>query len=214
MESLALYLSAPIAGFRAPHAREYLETLPCPPPSTVYGALLSLVGETRRARHSGVELAIAMLSRPQRSVVLRSVWRIKEARALDPGQGENVRPDYQELLVDVRVAVWVRPGKDEQIPSLVTRLAEALRTPASVDRFGGLALGESTHLVDEARELRDTDGRIGEFLVRDGMGSLTLPVWPDHVGSAGTGWQQLRLEKRSLAGAPHDDCGIRIEPMR
>src|SRR6202044_1447868 len=40
-----VFVSAPVASFRVPQAREYWETLPCPPPATVYGMLLSAVGE-------------------------------------------------------------------------------------------------------------------------------------------------------------------------
>lgn len=208
-----MYLAAPVAGFRAPQAREYLETLPCPPPSTVFGALLSLVGETRREQHIGAEIAVALLNRPSRSVVLRAVWRVKNVET-GLGLGENKRPDYQELLTGVRVAAWLRAGSGEEArPSLVERVATALATPASVERFGGLALGESTHLLDEVRALRPTDGPEGEFLVLDPTGPLTLPVWPDHVGSAGTAWAQCRLERRPLAPGPGEDCWVSVRPV-
>ena len=53
-------------------------------------------------------------------------------------------------------------------------------------RFGGLSLGESTHLVDEVRRLRPTDiAPTRAFLLAE-RGRLSLPVWVDHVGSAGT----------------------------
>ena len=61
-----------------------------------------------------------------------------------------------------------------------------LDQPRQVDRFGGLSLGESTHLVDEVRRLRPTDvGPMRAFLLAE-RGRLSLPVWVDHVGSAGT----------------------------
>ena len=44
--TLALFISAPIAGFRAPQAREYLESFPCPPPATVYAPRLSFTNLT------------------------------------------------------------------------------------------------------------------------------------------------------------------------
>ena len=43
---IGLYVTVPVACFRKGLAREYLETEPLPPPSTCYGFLLSLVGET------------------------------------------------------------------------------------------------------------------------------------------------------------------------
>jgi CRISPR-associated protein Cas5t len=202
--ALALNVSAPVAGFRAPHAREYLETLPVPPPSTVYGMLLSLVGETNRLAHVGAELAFALLSEPERSTVLRTAWRVKDA-AIAPGMGSNRRPDFQELLTDVRLAVFVRPGEGERAePPLARRVRRALEDPASVQRFGGLCLGESTHLVDVVRWLRAGDVanvRLGRMLIPDREGDMALPVWPDHVGSAGTRWGQFRLAEASIPDA-------------
>src|SRR5438067_4482029 len=90
---IALFISVPIAAFRVPQAREYLESFPCPPPATVYGALLSLVGETARHAHVGAELAIAQLSHPFRSVVLRTLWRVKGLQT-SAGTNENKRPDF------------------------------------------------------------------------------------------------------------------------
>lgn len=193
MPSASLFVSVPIASFRNPRAREYLETLPVPPPATVYGMLLSVVGERRRMRHAGAEIAIAQLSEPVRSRVLRSVWRVKTLQA-PLGLGENKRPDFQELLTGVRLAIHVRDGEHEEAPSLAERLTLALNLPSSVERFGGLALGESTHLVDVVRELREEDaGEPAAWLVREPVGLLPLPVWPDHVGSAGTRFEQFSL---------------------
>ena len=211
MPAIALFCSAPLASFRVPQAREYLETLPCPPPSTAYGALLSLVGEIARARHAGCQLAYAMLSTPAKSVVLRTAWRVKDLGLL-PGVDQNKRPDFQEVLSDVRLAIWLRPGGAEDAPALADRVAAALHEPGAVTRFGGLALGESTHLIDELRELRSADGDRGRFLVPDDFGTLSLPLWPDHVGSAGTTWVRCRLDERTLEGGPSNDCWITIAP--
>ena len=83
----------------------------------------------------------------------------------------------------------------------------ALTNPASVSRFGGLSLGESTHLVDEvslfeertADRLRERSGLA--FLLAD-RGRLTLPVWVDHVGSAGTRYATGNLELGPLHPPP------------
>ena len=48
IDTVGVYICAPVASFRVPRAREYFETFPCPPPSTVYGMLLSMVGEVNR----------------------------------------------------------------------------------------------------------------------------------------------------------------------
>lgn len=196
MPPVACFVAVPLAGFRAPHAREYWETLPVPPPSTVYGMLCAAVGEPDRLVHRGAELAIGLVVRPQLTRVLRTLWRVKDAHK-PLGLDENKRPDFQELLVGLRLAVHVRRGPTEEAPRpLADRVAAAFADPASVTRFGGLSLGESTHLVDELRPLREADlPESGvHWLVSDSEGALALPVWADHVGSAGTAYRQFRLE--------------------
>lgn len=191
MEAIGLYVSVPVASFRVPRAREYFETFPCPPPSTIYGMLLSMVGEVNRRVHEGAELAMALLSEPSYSVVLRTLWRVKD-RKEGPGLGNNRRPDFQELLTDTRLAVWIRKGAGEQNnPSLASRIREAIQRPSTLSRFGGLSLGESTHLVDEIAMLDDRLVK-GQLLMKQDEGDLSLPIWPDHVGSI-TRWGQYRL---------------------
>ena len=214
-DAVALYVSVPVACFRAPQAREYLETLPVPPPSTVYGMLLSLVGETNRLVHVGAEVAVAVLGEgdPARSTVLRTVWRVK-SQALPPGTGANARPDYQEVLTGVRLVVWCRQGMAEvATPTLAARVAATLADPGGTSRFGGLSLGESSHLVDEIRAYRSTDGQTARMLVRRSPGAIALPVWVDHVGSARTVWGQFDLDRingASLDHAPIDDAWVAI----
>lgn len=196
MEQIGVYVSVPVACFRVPRAREYFETFPCPPPATVYGMLLSMVGETNRRVHEGAEIAIAMLSAPSYSTVLRTVWRIRFLN-VDLGRGSNRRPDFQELLTDVRFVAWVRRGVHESNEqSLAERLSEAFLQPSIVSRFGGLSLGESTHLVDEVKPYTQSTER-GRVLMKDDDGDLSLPVWVDHVG-ANTRWAQYTLRETSL----------------
>jgi CRISPR-associated protein Cas5t len=199
MEAIGLYVSVPVACFRVPRAREYFETFPCPPPATVYGMLLSMVGEINRRTHEGAEIAIALLSEPHYSIVLRTLWRVKD-KNVGPGLGTNRRPDFQELLTDMQLAIWVRQGAAEetQIP-LALRIQRSLDSPATVSRFGGLSLGESTHLVDTVSRLKSQDLR-GRLLVAAEDGDISLPIWPDHVGSASTTWGQYRLVKTHISG--------------
>ena len=207
-----LFVSTPVAGFRVAQAREYWETYRCPPPSTVYGMLLSLVGEPNRLVHRGAELALALLGEATPSRVLRSLWRVKSV-GTGPGLGENKRPDYQELLTGLRFGVWVRAGESEEArPALTERVALALANPASVPRFGGLSLGESSHLVDEVRRWRPDDPARGWWLVADPGGEWSLPVWPDHVGSAGTRLGQYTLRPGPLDGGPSPDAWTAIMP--
>lgn len=280
---LGLYVTVPIACWRRGYAREYLETELIPTPSTCYGFLLSLVGETDRDRHVGCRVTAGRIGEPDMSVVLRKVWRVKtrngwktpegewlilgdaEQKAFNRwlaselcsgmdtssdsiperfdwcqqllvwhgagrpdvkkadldsikkgrpkeqvkaigkwisanseftpvlGSGENTRPDYQQLLSGAKLVIWLdsETEANEADSSLEDRVRGALNDPSGVTRFGGLSLGESTHLVDEVcllekrlDSLTDADN-LEMFLLAD-HGRLTLPVWVDHVGSAGT----------------------------
>lgn len=195
---IGIYVSIPVACFRKGMAREYLETDRIPPPSTCYGFLLSLVGETDRFRHLGVRIAPVLLAEPEQSVVLRTTWREKTTKE-PSGAGQNARPDYQELLTGVRLIVWLDSTEEENQcdPTLEQRVALALdpKHRREIDRFGGLSLGESTHLVDEVLlydpdALREYDLPVSDkfplVMLEDSHGQQTWPVWVDHVGAAKT----------------------------
>jgi CRISPR-associated protein Cas5t len=199
MQTIGLYVSVPVASFRVPRAREFFETFPIPPPATVYGMLLSMIGEINRRVYEGTEIAIALLSEPQYSVVLRTLWRVKNKHS-GLGLGENRRPDFQELLTDVRVAVWIRDEETAET-SLTKRIQNSLDDPSTVNRFSGLCLGESTHLVDDVKLLRDLPGGFCQFLLNDDDGDLSLPIWADHVGP-NTTWGQFTLSE-----ANYNDIG-------
>jgi CRISPR-associated protein Cas5t len=209
---LGVYVTVPITCFRKGLAREYLETEPLPPPATCYGFLLSLVGETDRRRHVGCRVAPVLLNHPRTSVVLRTIWRVKKTPLGSPG---NTRPDYQQLLTGpssedpfVALLVWLDSSEESaDRPSLESRVQAALTNPASISRFGGLSLGESTHLVDEVslceeRIAKGLHGRTGQAFLLAERGRLTLPVWVDHVGSAGTRYVTGNLESATLHPPP------------
>ncbi len=194
MSTVNLRVSVPVCSFRKPYAREYLESERVPPPSTVYGFLLSLVGEEDRYKYVGTKLAIALTSTPEVSTVLRTVWRIKN-RKTPPGTGNNKRPDYQEILTGLELGIWVQDG------ALAQRL-QSVRAPKNISRFGGLSLGESRDLVDEVVLSPSWDRKKGDWLAIDDSGEHPLPVWVDHVGSKGTRWGQFRLEDAPLDEPP------------
>ncbi|GBD23897.1 CRISPR-associated protein Cas5 [bacterium HR29] len=212
VSAVTCYVSVPIASFRSPRAREYLETLPVPPPATVYGMLCSAVGEWDRNAHVGAELAVGVLSQPRLSRVVRTTWSVSDKR-FPPGVEGNQRLDFQELLIGVKLAIGVRPGANEGHPKLAERVSQAFADPGSVSRCGGLSLGESTHLVDELRPLRPEDviGVEPTWLVPDPAGPLALPVWVDHVGAAGTVYRQFRLQRGSPGdGEPPSEAWVPI----
>jgi len=192
---LGVRVTVPIACFRKGLAREYLETEPLPPPSTCYGFLLSLVGETLRRQHVGCRVAPVLVNprhedqRTRTSVVLRTVWRVKKVPLGSPG---NTRPDYQQLLSPIELVFWLDSREEASSgQTLEQRVNNALKNPTSVNRFGGLSLGESTHLVNDVdlfpgKIAARHEGRSGSAFLLAERGRLTLPVWVDHVGSAGT----------------------------
>jgi CRISPR-associated protein Cas5t len=207
---LGIYVTVPIACFRKGMAREYLETEPLPPPATCYGFLLSLVGETDRRRHINVRIAPVLLGNPETSVVLRTVWRVKKTPLGSPG---NTRPDYQQLLTGVELVIWL-DSSQEAADGLETRVNTALADPRSVSRFGGLSLGESTHLVNEVTPIEKVsarlDARTGRaFLVAE-RGRMTLPIWVDHVGSSGTRYATGDLIECIASQPPPPDAMPRI----
>ena len=183
---IGVYITVPVACFRKGLAREYLETEPLPPPSTCYGFFLSLVGETDRYRHIGCRIAPVLVGEPGKSTILRTVWRTKSTK-LRMGDGNNRTPAQQELLTGVRLVLWL-DSSDEQggKPHLEQRVETALTRPEEIERFGGLSLGESTHLVDEVKSFPESADHTGSIFVCADRGRLTLPVWVDHVGSQGT----------------------------
>ena len=180
---LGLLVRVPIACWRKGHAREYLESEPLPPPSTCYGFLLALVGEEDRHRHRGARVSAGIVAAGAVSVVLRTLWRIKTKAP--PGTGSNRRPDFQQLLTGSELVVWLDRGEETTAPCLEDRVRASLAEPSTIQRFGGLSLGESTHLVDSVDIIAD-DPPEAEVFSLALRGRLTLPVWVDHVGSAGT----------------------------
>ena len=183
---IGLRLTVPIACWRKGQARELLETEPLPPPSTCYGALLSLVGEEDPEAHRGCRVTAGLMNEPPRSLVLRTLWQIKD-RKPQQGVGSNAGPDLQQLLSQAELVLWCDSGGEHAAQTLESRVAQTLRAPATIERFGGWSLGESTHLVNDAWILAAAHppGLCRAFLL-DPDGDLTLPVWVDHVGSRGT----------------------------
>lgn len=184
---IGVHVTVPVSCFRKGHAREYLETHSLPPPATCYGFLLSLTGEHDRRRHIGCRVTAMNLSEPAKSVVLRKVWRVKNPR---PEASENIRPDYQELLSNQELMIWVDSIEEPHSrgPTLEQRISVALEQPERVSRSGGLSLGESTHLVNDVTLVDDSVAASveGKVFLLDSRGELTLPVWVDHVHSVET----------------------------
>jgi CRISPR-associated protein Cas5t len=187
MDSLQpLLVEVPICAFRPYASREYQDSFPVPGPSSVYGMLLSLLGVRRedKACHRGAEMVLGLEELPKRSKVFRKLRRGDEL--------SDLRPDYQDLLMELRLWVWVRLGADPGRPPLAERVGEALRHPETISRFGGLSLGESSYLVDAISLGKPPPEKL-LFVMPDARGFYSLPVWVDHLDSRQTILARFRV---------------------
>lgn len=199
---LILYVDVPFATFRESHSREYGKTYPVPPPATVYGMLLSLVGETDVFLHCGVKLAIAILSQPRKSQIIRQMRRFKKAGFSNT---ENINPAYQEMISNLKCLIWVCSQREKEKPNLQERVELALENPRLVNRFGCLFLGESDNLVNQIKVVAEDYHceSLRQWVIRDNRGRLTLPYWVDHLGSRNTRCFRYRLlEMEQLSPPP------------
>jgi hypothetical protein len=67
--------------------------------------------------------------------------------------------------------------------------------------------------VDEIRPWRAGDPDTGSFLIRNPAGDLSLPVWPDHVGSLRSRWGCYRQSPRGLIDSPPGPAWTAIRPL-
>lgn len=179
MDTLCLYVEVPICAFRPRWAREYQETYALPPPATVFGMLLSLAGVDwpDKEQYAGVELALAIAREPEKCRIFRKFRRVPQSkRGADPLTER--RPDYQDLLLDLHFWLWLRDGQARHSLTEPVHAALDAQRRREITRYGGLSLGESSHLVNEI-SLKPPD-RQGRFLCRDSEGYYQLPVWVQH----------------------------------
>lgn len=195
---ITLRVEVPYASFRKSFARSFAETYPLPPPATVYGMLLSLVGERFRQRHAGVKLAFAYKRIPQISTTLRKLSRYKYGVAAKQSKLGNA-PDFIETVCGIEFLCWVDSASEQSPePTLEARIVEAIQAPDKVNRYGLLCLGLSDDAVNEVSLCSTADG-LWHRLLPDFAGSVELPIWVDHVGSAQTRWQRYQLEAEATS---------------
>jgi CRISPR-associated protein Cas5/DevS len=189
---LCLRVEVPVCAFRPYASREYQDTYPVPTPSSVYGMLLSLIGVPReeKDRHRGVRMALALEREPSRAKVFRKL------RRGDGMAGEKgTRPDYQDLLIDLQLWVWLDHGNDRESPPLSERVRSVLADRGTgTCRTGGLSLGESSYLVDSITAARAPVKPLF-FVVPDKAGFFSLPVWVDHADATRTLTPRFRVEE-------------------
>jgi CRISPR-associated protein Cas5t len=205
---MQLYLECPCTSFPRSFARDFKETYRYPPPSTVYGMLLSLVGEVDMMAHRDARLAIGIIGDdPPISRIVRKQrhhkFSIKNLGTYPTSQFS--KPNHQELLTDLQFAVRVDSNDETSTVKLVDRLAIALSTPGQISRFGGLSIGESWAMLNGVRAYRDEDGEI-HWLTQNKRGLISLPVWINRQITQGT------FARFSFADDFTDDCWVPIKP--
>ena len=202
MAQLCLHIDVPMCSFRPYTSKDYQDTYPAPPPSTLFGMLLSLLGvEPQQAeRFFGNRIGIAIKEEAEVSQIVRKMRR-------DPASGNitspQYRPEYQEILTDLKVYCLIDDNEARQ-ESLVSALNEALDKPESLDRYGGLCLGESTFLVDAIHRKKNPPECL--LLQPDERGTLVMPVWTNFQLRSRTRLQRFELVRGSL-----DQADIMIE---
>ena len=198
-----LYIDCPCTSFPRSFARDYKETYRYPPPSTVYGFLLSLVGEVELQAHLGVKLAIGVVG--EDVTISRILRKQRHHKFSKKHQGtyptsQFSKPNFQEILTDLRIVVRLDSSQESTAVTLADRVAIALASPAKISRFGGLSLGESWALVNGVRQYRASDGPV-RWLMTDDYGLIGLPIWIDRSTTRGT----FRRFTLSEAGAESSD---------
>lgn len=225
-----LYVEVPYASFRKSYARSFAETYPLPPPATVYGMLLSLVGERFRRRHAGVRLAFAYKCRkenegceeaclPRVATTLRKLSRFKYGTISTEAKRKTLKPDFIETLCGIEFLCWVDSSSEAAsltgaatadsdkvgVQTLEERIVFALKSPSSVERYGVLSLGLSDDAVNDVRLCSTLKGNWHRLFPHN-TGTMELPVWVDHVGAAQTRWQRYELETEAhRVGIPMPD---------
>ncbi len=208
-----------MTGLRPMWAREYQETYPAPPPSTVYGMLLSLVGVERenKNRHSSLRIALALAENTEESLwqrrekgrIFRKFRRVAQSDR-NPDPLAKRRPDYQELLLGLEFWLWVDDSQAEHPLSDEIRKALDPQKRGKIVRHGALCFGESSHMVNEISIVRP-HGK-GCFVAPCEKGFLSMPVWSDHKTDRPTVRNFVIREPEELSNNPPDACWITIAP--
>lgn len=213
---IVLHIEVPFASFRKSYARSLAETYPFPPPATIYGMLLSFVGERSRAQHSGVNLAFAFAKQPRIARTLRRMSGYK--------YGVSRTPDFIETICGIEFLCWIDSRRETGSGdgrSLESRIVEAIATPEQVTRTGIVSLGLSDDAVDDisiaktfSNQWKD-DSNQWHWLTPEDDGQIELPVWVDHVGAFHTRWRRFSFQESPSAvtsEAPQDKFTPILDP--
>jgi CRISPR-associated protein Cas5t len=147
-------IQVPVATFAIPWSREFQETYPFPPPATIYGMMLSLVGEVDRYKYQGVGVSVCVVEFPEMSWVLRKIRRFKQPMI---SHKENSKPDQVCLLTSLEFVAGIADSDLPDVPSLNDKIQEVLLNPKNTCRFGGLSCGESHNLINSIQTMDSSE---------------------------------------------------------
>jgi CRISPR-associated protein Cas5t len=201
VKPLVVHVSASYANFRKSFARNFAESYTFAPPATVYGMLLSLVGERDRNKHLGVRLGFAYRNIPDKSKQLTKMSRFKygvAAKQLSKvlgGEDKGHCPDFVETTNGLDFLIAIDSSYETAKPTLAERVQNAIEHPETVERTGVLCLGLSDNIVGKIeiakpKALADVWFR----LLPSKGGTIDLPSWVDHRNTAGSRWARFFLD--------------------
>ena len=141
--------------------------------------------------------------------MLRTVWCVTKTPL---GSSGNTRPDYQQLLSNIETLIWCESSQESsrggaQAWRSGSRRHLNRRKPSTASADSPLAkarilsMRSASSTTALVRRLPQEKAR--SFLLHP-TGRMTLPVWVDHVGSAGTRYETGDLSECDLAPPPID----------
>ena len=163
---IQIYIEAPVASFPRRFAHDYKETYLYPPLTTVYGCILSLIGELDISVYPMDSIDVGVINKYP---AISSVCVKQRNNAYTPG-GKHAKirkksyspgvypasfyskPNIKEIVVGTKIVVQINNEP------LAARVLYSLHS--GCDRFGILSLGESSAMVNCIREYRPEDGEI------------------------------------------------------
>lgn len=168
--------------WRPPMRSDYVESYVVPPPSTVYGALLSLVGETDPTRHVGCRVTASHVCHAGTQIVLAHAWRQKTP-GNPRGVGDNKTIRFEEIFHDVQIILWVDSSDESTTPTLEQRLIQAENRRFRGRRFGIPCVGNATDTIHAHQIIHNPPHQVTTFLlpgpVPERRRSVCMPVWVD-----------------------------------
>jgi CRISPR-associated protein Cas5t len=163
---IQLYIEAPVASFPRKFAHDYRETYLYPPLTTVFGCILSFIGELDITAYPIDSIDIGVINKYP---AISSVCVKQRNNAYMPG-GKHAKtreksystgvypaslyskPNIKEIVVGTKIVAQINNEP------LAARFLYSLHS--GCDRFGILSLGESSAMVNCIREYRPEDGEI------------------------------------------------------